>query len=128
MQIVFRLVKRVLHLLDNCQLVNDANKIRMLLLELAGVLKNHSAGECELLYPKLIAIGDLNVCKIARKHFDENTCLMFEIDMNFNKWIDFEITEDNAKVFTSEVRTIINNLIYRITMEDRELYPILDRL
>ncbi len=93
-----------------------------------SVLKNHSIGEGELLYPKLIAAGDLEVCKIARKHFDENTCLMFEIGMHFDKWVDFEITEDNAKVFASEIRTIINSLIYRITMEDREIYPILDRL
>ncbi len=95
--------------------------------ELASSLIAHLKAEDWALYPPLMASGDPQVAATAKAFSDEMGGLADAFGVYANRWDAMSIERDwNA--FCLESTDIIDALTYRITRENRELYPLIDRL
>ena len=95
--------------------------------ELNSVLIAHLKSEDWVLYPRLIASGDPQVAAVAKTFSDEMGWLAPAFMAYNDKWCADSIDRDWAG-YCSETREIIEVLAQRITRENRDLYPLLDRL
>ena len=95
--------------------------------ELGAVLIAHLKAEDWALYPRLIESGDRNVAAVARAFSDEMGGLAAAFTAYNKRWSAYSIDLD-WPAYCSETRGIIDALTLRIMRENRELYPLLERL
>lgn len=95
--------------------------------ELASNLIAHLKAEDWALYPGLLESADPEVAATARAFSDEMGGLAAAFGVYSQRWDAMSI-QANWAGFQSETRGIIDALTNRIVRENRELYPLLDRL
>ncbi len=95
--------------------------------ELASTLIGHLKAEDWALYPQLMASNDPEIAATAKAFSDEMGGLSDAFAIYAQRWDAMSIN-GNWKGFCAESRTIIDALTDRIQRENRELYPLVDRL
>lgn len=95
--------------------------------ELASTLNAHLKTEDWALYPRLMECGDPRIAATAKKFSDEMGGLAAAFGVYSMRWDAMSI-EVNWSGFCSETRDIAAALTARITRENRELYPLIDRI
>ena len=95
--------------------------------ELASVLIGHLKAEDWALYPRLFESPDPEVAATARAFSDEMGGLAQAFTVYAQRWDAMSI-QGNWSGFRSETRDIVDALTSRIMRENRELYPLIDRL
>ena len=95
--------------------------------ELNSVLIAHLKAEDWILYPRLIESGDPQIAAVGRAFSDEMGGLAAAFAAYNDKWSADSIDQDWPG-YCSETSDIIDALTHRITRENRELYPLLERL
>jgi len=95
--------------------------------ELSSTLIAHLKAEDWVLYPRLLASEDAAVAATAAAFSEEMGGLAAAYVAYTDKWSATAIAADWAG-YRADSRGIIDALTNRITRENRELYPLLDRL
>ena len=95
--------------------------------ELNATLIGHLKAEDWILYPTLLASDDPETAAVARAFLDEMGGLAAAFLAYADKWSASEIESDWAG-YCSESAAIIEALTERITRENRELYPLAERV
>jgi hypothetical protein len=95
--------------------------------ELSSMLIAHLKAEDWLLYPPLLASADSHIASVARAFSVEMGGLAAAYVAYCDRWNADAIAADWAG-YCSDSRELIDALTTRITRENRELYPLLDRL
>jgi hypothetical protein len=95
--------------------------------EFSFTLIAHLKGEDWVVYPRLFSSPDERVAQRAREFCFEMGGLADAYVDYADRWNAHSIAEDWAG-YCSETRCVIEALIKRITLEDRELYPLLEVL
>ena len=95
--------------------------------ELAPTLIAHLKAEDWALYPRLMESGDPHIAATAKQFSDEMGGLAAAFGVYSQRWDAMSI-EANWNGFCLESNDIIAALTCRITRENRELYPLIDRL
>ena len=94
---------------------------------LSSTLIAHLKAEDWVLYPRLLASGDPSVASTAKRFNEEMGGLAAAFTAYTAQWSAAAITQDWAG-YCADSRVIIDKLTDRITRENRELYPLADRL
>ncbi|MEO7655146.1 MAG: hemerythrin domain-containing protein [Sphingomicrobium sp.] len=95
--------------------------------ELAATLIGHLKAEDWALYPRLMASGDAQIAATAKAFSDEMGGLAAAFEVYTQRWNALSI-QGNWHGFCLETKDIIAALTSRITRENRDLYPLIDRL
>ena len=95
--------------------------------ELASTLIAHLKAEDWALYPRLLESADPTIAATARAFNDEMGGLASAFSLYAQRWDAMSIQVD-WHGFKTESRDIIEALTCRIVRENRELYPLLERL
>ena len=95
--------------------------------ELASTLIAHLKGEDWALYPRLMESGDADIAATAKAFSDEMGGLAAAFGVYSQRWDAMSI-QGNWDGFCSESKDIIAALTERILRENRELYPLIDKL
>jgi hypothetical protein len=95
--------------------------------ELASTLIAHLHAEDWALYPRLFDSPDPTISATAKKFNDEMGGLAAAFGLYTQRWDAISIQSDWAG-FCKETGAIIEALTSRITRENRDLYPLLERL
>ena len=123
---LIRLVRRLADLIEQ-----PAAPAQLELFELRRALSStliaHLKAEDWVLYPRLLASGDAAIAAVAAAFNEEMGGLANAYVAHTDMWSATAIAEDWAGYCTA-TRGIIDALTNRITRENRELYPLLDRL
>lgn len=123
-------------LIDICQLLAGliASETPPPSVDLFGVRKRltnkliaHLKAEDWLLYPRLLESGDPEIAATAREFVDEMGGLAAAFTAYVDKWDAFKIASEWAE-YQRETQGIIEALRTRITRENRDLYPLLEKL
>ena len=94
---------------------------------LTGRLIAHLKAEDWLLYPRLLESGNPEIASTARRFVDEMGGLAAAFNAYVEGWDAFRI-EREWDTYKRETAAIIDALRTRIMRENRELYPLLERL
>ena len=94
---------------------------------LSGLLISHLKAEDWVLYPPLLESDDPQVAGVARRFVDEMGGLAQAFTMFVERWDALAIEADWPR-YQREARGIVEALSGRIVRENRELYPLLDRI
>jgi hypothetical protein len=105
----------------------QALKLFELRRKLSGALIAHLKAEDWVLYPPLLARPDATVAATARQFVDEMGGLAQAFSVYIERWDALSIESDWPR-YQRESRVIIDALTNRIVRENRELYPLLDRI
>lgn len=95
--------------------------------ELASTLIGHVKTEDWVLYPRLLTSTDERIAATARAFSDEMGGLAAAFAAYSERWTAGAIAAD-WPAYCEESRAIIEALTNRIMRENRELYPLLDKL
>ncbi len=95
--------------------------------ELASSLIAHLKAEDWALYPRLMESGDPHIAETAKAFSDEMGGLAAAFGLYSQRWDAMSI-DKNWPGFCHESEDIIAALTCRITRENRDLYPLIDRL
>jgi iron-sulfur cluster repair protein YtfE (RIC family) len=95
--------------------------------ELSATLIAHLKTEDWLLYPQLMASADAHIAATARAFSEEMGGLAAAYRSHCQSWNAEAITADWAG-YCRDSRELIDALNNRITRENRDLYPLLERL
>ena len=95
--------------------------------QLSATLISHLKAEDWVLYPRLLASSDDAIAETARTFNEEMGGLAAAFMAYSDKWNATAIAQDWA-AYCADSRTIIDAPTDRITRENRELLPLLDRL
>ena len=95
--------------------------------ELSSTLIAHLKAEDWALYPRLMASGDPAVAATAKTFSDEMGGLADAFGLYSQRWDAMSI-QTNWSGFCHDTRGIIEALTVRITRENRDLYPLADRI
>ena len=123
-------------LIDICQLLEAsiAGDTPPSSVDLFGVRKRltakliaHLKAEDWLLYPRLLESEDAQVAETARRFVEEMGGLAAAFNAYVEAWDAFRIEREWA-AYKTETQGIIEALRCRISRENRELYPLLERL
>ncbi len=95
--------------------------------ELASTLISHLKAEDWTLYPRLMESGDAQIAATAKAFSDEMGGLAAAFGVYAHRWDAMSI-QANWDGFCAETLDIIAALTCRITRENRDLYPLIDRL
>ena len=87
----------------------------------------HLKAEDWLLYPPLLESKDPQIAAVAREFVDEMGGLAAAFNTYIEKWDALRITSE-WPAYQAETRGIIEALRTRITRENRELYPLIEKL
>ncbi len=110
------------------QAMNKAEDIRFLLAQLTGILKPHLASEDHILYPALMASKDAYTAQTAKSFWEEIGPITQAVIAFLELWRrPGQIEKDPAK-FKSESDAIFAALKKRIDAEEKELYPLFEKL
>lgn len=101
-------------------------ELHVLRRELTSTLIRHLKGEDWILYPKLLGSSDPAVVATARRFNDEMSGLAGAFMAYSEKWGQLAIERD-WNGYRQETAAIVQALSDRITRENRELFPLLDR-
>jgi hemerythrin-like domain-containing protein len=95
--------------------------------KLSSVLVAHLKAEDWVLYPPLLSSDEPAIAETARQFVDERGGLAQAYTVFSEKWDALSIEADWAH-YRDEARGIINALTNRILRENRDLYPLLERI
>lgn len=91
------------------------------------VLTNHLINEDWLLYPRLAASPNPRIAETAERFMREMGGLLENVQLWMAIWTPDAITQHWA-AFRSETEALLDTLSVRIVRENRELYPLLERI
>jgi hemerythrin-like domain-containing protein len=94
---------------------------------LSSMLIAHLKAEDWVLYPPLLSSADTKVAETARHFVDEMGGLAQAFTVYIERWDALSIESDWPR-YQRESRGIIEALTTRIIRENRELYPLLERI
>ena len=123
-------------LFDICQLLEDsiAGDVPPSSVDLFGVRKRltakliaHLKAEDWLLYPRLLESDDAQIASTARGFVQEMGGLAATFNAYVEAWDAFRIEREWPK-YKAETRSIIEAQRNRIVRENRELYPLIEKL
>lgn len=110
------------------KLNDQVNEVRKLLSSLTGKINVHLSMEDNALYPRMIQGNDANIKLTAQKFMTE----MGEIKTVFTdyskKWFSATSIKNSPMEFIKETKAIFAALEKRIQRENKELYPLVDKL
>ena len=106
---------------------DTSDAIRGHLNELAGKLTVHLAMEDKALYPRLLVHGSPQLRKIAADVVRDMGGIQAVFREYVIRWSVPQRIQANAAEFIRETNEILEALKRRITREDTELYPMIDR-
>lgn len=95
--------------------------------QLTSTLIAHLKAEDWVLYPRLLGSSDATVAATAKAFNEEMGGLSAAYIAYSEKWSATAIADDWAG-YCADSRTVVEALTNRITRENRELYPLIDRL
>ena len=105
-------------LLKEIQIKSNQSIIHNHFKNLKKILISHLLNEDNYLYP---ALRSLEITKEISSSFEDEMNEISSEIMSF--YIKYE-NEDLTETFHQDLKNIINKLVYRITKEEKELYPI----
>lgn len=95
---------------------------------IASGIKFHLAAEDSLLYPALLASGDAGTVDMGRRYQSEMTGIAATFRGFVDRWrVGTRIAAD-PEAFRCEANEVFRALFERLRREDRELYPLAERL
>ena len=106
----------------------DAVEVRRRLASFAGKLRVHAAMETEALYPSLLGSADDEVRRRAAELYEALGPLYGELDRFMERWGAAGAIEQSFIRFRIDLVRMLAVLGHRMTVENRELYPMADRL
>jgi len=120
--------RKLAGLLDVAQLTRNAENARGVLSELAGRLKIHLAMEDKALYPRLLTQGDAEAKRVTQRFMNEMGTLSKSFETYVKRWPSPAAIQASAASFVAETKAIFAALQARVGLEERDLYPLADRL
>lgn len=106
----------------------NAERISGLLVNIASGIKFHLAAEDKVLYPTLARSGDPTAMEVGQRYQDEMQGLSAAFGDLVTRWrVPSRVAED-PEGFRSHANTVFKALFERIMREERELYPIAERV
>lgn len=121
---ILAIAKEIAASLQPATLAKDADRVRMLLAKLAGVLNVHLAMEDKSLYPNLLASP--KTVAIAKRFMDEMGTLAGSFKSFMGKWPNGQSIQRSSSEFAKELTAIFDAIAKRIQREEKELYPLVD--
>jgi hypothetical protein len=116
-------------LLEAGQLARDFTELRLKLSAFARKLALHLDLEIRLVCSRLLRHSDPAIATTAKAHLDEMRALRDRVAHHTNRWISTGTSaEDETSKFIEETKSIFDVVSARCDLEDRELYPIVDRI
>jgi hypothetical protein len=112
--------------LDDAYSDSTAERLRMLLAKLAGLVNLHLAMEDRALYPQLLAHADAEIAETARRFNDEMGAVAASFVAYIKAWPTASAIKKAPMRFTTESKMIFNALSKRIHRENEELYVLLE--
>jgi hypothetical protein len=106
----------------------DASMVRFCLSKLAGILMVHLSAEDKWLYPKLSAHADADVSALCKRYVEEMGGLKDAFGAFMNRWSSARDIQANPESFVEDGQRVLLALCNRIAWENRELYPLADRI
>jgi hypothetical protein len=120
--------RKLAGLLDVAQLTRSAENVRGVLSELSGRLKVHLAMEDKALYPRLLTQGDAEAQRVTRRFMNEMGTLSKTFEAYVQRWPSPAAIQASPASFVAETKAIFAALQTRVGLEERDLYPLADRL
>lgn len=114
--------------LDTATLANEAREVVSLLAQLGGKLKMHLAAEDKSLYPAMFSSSNSEASQAAKKFMDEMGGLKGAFDQYSSKWRSYVAVQNDPAGFATETKSIFAALKDRVQREDKELYPLADKI
>lgn len=102
----------------------NAQKIRMSLSHMAGVLKPHFNSEDRILYPTLVKDTDPAVSGSAKRFWDELGGISATFNRFLDEWRSVNAIEGRSVEFIQACAALFPALKKRIESEESELYPL----
>ena len=101
---------------------------RQSLVTLGAKLNIHLAFEDQALYPPLLAHPNLAVQTKTRAYMTEMGGLKESLGSHMKRWVSLQRVEEEPLTFRKETLELAQALERRLQAEDREFYPMLERL
>lgn len=115
---------RLIDLIDGYGDAHDALPIAVQFAKLVGLLRVHFAQEDVLLYPALVASGDLEVARLALAYAAEMGALAHELEQFIRRWPSSAVIAGSFAEFAEAARELVLALAVRIERENRFVYPL----
>jgi hemerythrin-like domain-containing protein len=125
---ILTVVREIGDLLDQGARPDGPARHRALLSTLSGTLSVHLAMEDGSLYPRLAQDKSPEVRAIAVKYETEMRGLARAFREHLGRWASATAIRENPVEFAADTKRIVEALTNRISFEDAELYPALERL
>jgi hypothetical protein len=113
--------------LDAKELASSAEIMSGLLSVLGGKLTIHLAMEDKGLYPRLLRHQNLVIRDTAKRFMHEMGGIQTVFGEYLTRWRDAAVIQKRPDDFIKETRTLLAALSARVSREDNDLYPIVDR-
>lgn len=123
-----KLAGEIAALLSPDRLVGETAKVRNLLSSLAGKLKVHLAMEDKSLYPTLLTAKDAKVTATARQFVEEMGGITKVFGDYSTKWATNSAIAADPQGFATDTKNLFGALGKRIERENRDLYPLAEKL
>ena len=114
--------------LDVAEVTADPTLMRRLFTQLAGKLLFHLAIEDGAFYPRLLMHPEREVRQLAARCVAEGGHLRAKFEEFMRRWIHSELMRRDPETFVHEAESLFRSLHYRIELEDKGLYELVDRI
>lgn len=115
------------HLIPH-ELAKDASAARQVLSLLSGKLLVHLAVEDRLLYPEILHCADPAVRAVGQRFLEEMGPISQAFKSYSIRWGTQGAIQSEPAAFVAETKSILAAVEERIRREDRELYPLAEKL
>jgi hypothetical protein len=121
--------KEMTRLLDAQHLAQSFTELRLKLSAFARKLTVHLDLESRLVCARLLRHSDPAIATKAKEHLDEMRALRDRLAHHTHRWLSTAASDENdANEFIDETKRIFELVSSRCDLEERELYPIVDRI
>ncbi len=104
----------------------DTRGLRILVARFAGLLRMHERMESEALYPSLRSHEDPSVRDTAERLFAALGPLYTQFDGYEKRWPSAEAIAEAPSAFIEDTHALFTTLGHRMSVENRELYPLVE--
>ncbi len=114
--------------LNSEKVLNNSHEIRKQLNILSGIVRIHLAFEDQALYPALLNSNNSVVSEMAKKFMNEMSSIYATFEAYLEKYYSSKAIRDNVELFISDTKGLFEVLSARIDRENKEFYPLIDKL
>ncbi|KAF0249839.1 MAG: hemerythrin HHE cation binding domain-containing protein [bacterium] len=127
-KVVIEMTTKILSLLTRDPFASEIDNISISLRILAGKVREHLALEDREIYPRLMLFGDNAIVSLITDYKNDIGKLLPRFNFYIETWLNKTKIQNSSIDFIKETNEILNALLQRIETEDKELYPLIEKL